>query len=34
MSFEEVKNSMTLYATKVMPELRRWSTNGSKQRAA
>ncbi|MGE0681175.1 MAG: LLM class flavin-dependent oxidoreductase [Candidatus Binatia bacterium] len=34
MSFEEVQNSMTLYATKVMPELRRWSTNGSKQRAA
>ena len=34
MSFEEVKNSMTSYATKVMPELRRWSARGAKKRAA
>jgi len=34
MTFEEVKNSMTLYATKVMPELRHWPTSDSKRRAA
>jgi hypothetical protein len=34
MTFEEVKNSMTLYATKVMPELRRWPTSDAKRRAA
>jgi hypothetical protein len=33
MSFEEAKGSMTSYATKVMPELRRWS-KGDKQKAA
>ena len=33
MTFDEVKNSMTLYASKVMPELRRWSA-GAKKRAA
>ncbi|MGE0820672.1 MAG: LLM class flavin-dependent oxidoreductase [Candidatus Binatia bacterium] len=34
MSFEEVKNSMTLYAAKVMPELRRWPSGDTKQKAA
>jgi hypothetical protein len=34
MSFEEVKNSMTLYATKVMPELRRWPISDANRRAA
>lgn len=34
MSFDEVKSSMTTYATKVMPELRRWSKGESKRRAA
>jgi len=34
MAFDEVKDSMTMYATKVMPELRRWSTGNAKQRAA
>jgi alkanesulfonate monooxygenase SsuD/methylene tetrahydromethanopterin reductase-like flavin-dependent oxidoreductase (luciferase family) len=34
MSFDEVKNSMTTYATKVMPELRRWSSGAAKKKAA
>jgi hypothetical protein len=34
MSFDEVKSSMTTYATKVMPELRRWSKGDPKRRAA
>ncbi len=34
MTFDEVKNSMTIYATKVMPELRRWSSRDSKKQAA
>jgi len=34
MSFEEVKKSLTLYAEHVMPELRRWTTNGAKKQAA
>ena len=34
MSFDEVKSSMTTYATKIMPELRRWSKGNSKRKAA
>lgn len=34
MSFDEVKSSMTLYAQKVIPELRRWSTGDAKKKAA
>jgi len=34
MTFEEVQGSMTTYATKVMPELRRWSKGSSGRRAA
>ncbi len=34
MSFDDAKNSMTLYAQKVIPELRRWSTGDAKKRAA
>ena len=34
MTFEEARDSITTYATKVMPELRRWSANGAKKRAA
>jgi hypothetical protein len=34
MSFEQVENSVTLYAEKVMPELRRWSAGDIKKKAA
>ncbi len=34
MSFEQVKNSVTLYAEKVMPELRRWSASDTNKKAA
>jgi hypothetical protein len=33
MSFDDVKASMTAYATKVMPELRRWPRVGSRRAA-
>lgn len=34
MTFEEAKNNITTYATKVMPELRRWSKGAAKKQAA
>jgi alkanesulfonate monooxygenase SsuD/methylene tetrahydromethanopterin reductase-like flavin-dependent oxidoreductase (luciferase family) len=34
MTFEEARDNLTLYATKVMPELRRWSKGAAKKRAA
>ena len=33
MSFDDVKASMTAYATKVMPELRRWPKLNSRKAA-